>query len=119
MTYKYQDQINKLKWVIDNWEFAKYSNDFDLKRKFINDLNVIGCDTQFSIEVGLCDNCQLNDIDDINLYDMFESFPKYSGDTVFPLEEFERYSEMKNYTETPERLELARHCLKFLEETDE
>lgn len=46
---------------------------------------------------------------------MFNTFSKTSGSISNPLDKFENYYEMINFTDTPERLDLAKHCLDFIE----
>ena len=111
----FKPQIKRLKFIIKHWEDFKFKP--EKTAKLFRDTFKGDC---ISIENGLCDNAFLNDLlieEDKNkelIKEMFEAFPKYSGSLFYPLGNFENYSEMENFTETPERLELAKHCVKFL-----
>ena len=115
MSKPFKLQIKKLKFIVKHWE------DFKTKPKKTEQLfkDTFKC-VFFSIDAGLCDNVSLSTLvedefkNDLLKEEIFKSFPKYSGNEVFPLSSFEKYSSMKNFTETPERLELARHCIEFL-----
>lgn len=122
----YDIQINKLKFIIDNWFLAR-DNPKEMARVFKTEFENM-CPQQsrhvslyFDISSGLCGNCQLDFLDLDLLEDMFGSFSEYSDNYsyLYPLKDFENYEEMKNYTETPERLELAKHCLEYLTKINE
>lgn len=66
---------------------------------------------------GLCTNASLAKIRSDVKRDMFKTFSKFSGNYTYPLfiyENYVEYCEMDIFTNTPERLELAKHCLKYL-----
>lgn len=106
----YNLQIEKLSWVINNWDSIKE----DASLAIENFERVF--DSKLSVVNGLCDNCNLWEVAFLHRSDMFRSFPKTSGGLMYPLEQFETYGKFSNFTETPERLELAVHCLEFLME---
>ena len=106
MSHSYTSSIKRLKWIIKNWGLLKTdpavaSDKFKVKFQT----------TLFCVSDGLCSNAHLPSS---LKKDMFETFPKYSGHITYPLSDFENYATFKNFTETPQRLELAKHCLKYL-----
>lgn len=105
----YQEQIDKLKWVVEYWELAK-DNSFEASRIFYAKFK-----TSLTIYGGLCENC-LKGIPVSTKARMFRNFVSFSGSIVLPLDHVENFYKMRNYTETPLRLELAKHCIKYLED---
>lgn len=106
----FEIQINKLMFIIENWSLAR-DNPKEMARVFKLKFD----DSDFDISSGLCDNCDLNLLDLPLIEDLFYSFNESVFTCpIFPLRNFENYLEMENYTETPERLELAKHCLEYL-----
>ena len=105
----YQEQIKKLDWVIENWDliFNKPKKARRLFEEFCNDPLIV--------DTGLCFNCDLCFLNKNIRNLMFSSFHNFSGDFDYPLGE-EEFSLFMNFAETTERLELAKHCLKFLME---
>lgn len=103
-------QISKLRFVIENWELVKSNSNYANK----NYTEIFG--ENLSISSGLCINCDLITLEYDLWEEMFKTFPKFSGYLLYPLSYFENITHITNYTETPERLELAIHCLKYLED---
>lgn len=108
MSKPYKTQIKRLKWIIKNWDLIK-NDPIKAKNKFL-----IKFIEKLNINEGLCSYCELFNLNSKLKHKMFKSFPKFSGSYVFPLSDFEDYYKISNLTDTPERLELAKHCLKFL-----
>lgn len=105
----YQEQINKLQFIITNWEMIQ--NEPSLVGKRFHETFNCGMD----ILIGLCPNCRL-DILDIDIIEpIFKSYPKFSGDINFPLGELE-YDTFNNFSDNPDRLELAIHTMNKLKE---
>lgn len=108
MAKLYDEQTKRLKWIIKNWSLIKNSpteaeNNF--KKKF---------KVRLALKRGLCNHCELYKLDSNLRRNMFQAFPKFSGSFGFPLSNFEDYYKISNFTNTPERLGLAKHCLKYL-----
>jgi hypothetical protein len=106
--YMYDIQIRKLEFIIENWGLIKV----DKNLSYYSYIQEFGGGIYFN--TGLCENCNLYDLDIALRLKMFESFPKYSGYKSLPLKNFENHSTMRDFTHTPERLELAIHCLEYL-----
>ena len=117
MIKPFQPQIDKLNFIVEYWNEFK-TNPEQTEQLFKNTFKT----TCFDITTGLCSNIFTGDLlEDYRenrelCSNMFKSFPKFSGRFHFPLDDFEVYEELINFTQTPERLELAQHCIKFLTE---
>lgn len=103
--------IDKLNWIINNWEEIQKSLCVeDLLADFQNRFG-----QSLQIDAGLCVNADLSVLSTSLKLVMFNTFSKTCGSIAYPLDEFENYIHMRNFTETPERLELAKHCIEFIE----
>ena len=110
----YNEQIKRLKWVIKNWGLFKNKPD-----QAVEEYNKKFPEVPVTLRFGLCTNFLdnhnfVNPLSNKLREKMFKAFPKYSGDEAYPLADFECYHSNTNFTQTPERLELAKHCLKYL-----
>lgn len=105
----YQEQISKLQFIITNWKLIQ-SKPSLAKKKFYETFNCI-----MDFGSGLCPNCSLDFLDIDIIEPIFISFPKFCGSTAFPLGEME-YSIFNNFSENPDRLELAIHTMNKLKE---
>lgn len=105
----YQEQINRLQFIITNWEMIQNEPSLAEKR-FHETFNY-----EMDIGSGLCPNCNLSflEIDTIRL--IFKSFPHFSGSYACPLGETE-YQLFNNFADNPNRLELAIHTMNKLKE---
>ncbi len=103
----YSLQINLLEILIENWFEIKTESDL---KNLVGDLNPnvdLGC--------ALCVNALLEDLDKNFVNKMFEDWYFFSGNLEFPVElNFENYSNLSNFLNTPLRLHLAVHCLRYL-----
>lgn len=105
----YTYQIRRLEFIIDSWEEIRLTpknSEFYYQLYFKN---------RISLEYGLCFNCGLCKIEPSILFEIFNSFPKFSGDSYFPLGEKE-YNMFNNFADNPDRLELAIHTMNRLKE---
>lgn len=105
----YQEQINRLQFIITNWELIQ--NEPSLAEKIFYD--TFNC--EMDIVIGLCPNCGLDVLDSDIIEPIFKSYPKFSGDIDFPLGELE-YDTFNNFSENSDRLELAIHTMNKLKE---
>lgn len=102
--------IRKLSWIIDNWNIISTRDKEELEIDFFYSFNDL-----FYIHSGLCINADLAFLPSKVKWVMFNTFSKTCGDVSYPLSNFEDYDQIRNFTETPQRLELAKHCLDFIE----
>lgn len=105
----YQEQIDKLQFIITNWKLIQSKPSLAEKRFY----ETFNC--KMDIVTGLCPNCGLDFLDIDIIEPIFKSFSKFSGDSYFPLGEKE-YNMFNNFADNPDRLELAIHTINKLKE---
>jgi hypothetical protein len=105
---RYAEQIDMLSWIIKNWDLINQEPKI-AKEDYYNTFGY-----NLSIKHGLCANAKFNGIPIYVRKEMFRTYKKWSGNYVYPLSDFENYFHLSNFTNTPERLELAKHCSKYL-----
>lgn len=107
-----------------------FETQIDLLEKFIADWDNVaqGNPTHdWSLALGICTNCKLgfHTLEQVHgfsyfeakefLADMWKDFPGYTGDVYHPICEKGEYLLMDNFTQHPQRLELAKHVLQYLQ----
>lgn len=107
--------VSKLNWTINNWDLIKYSPNVAKDNFYTFCIESGFYNNHFDIRDGLCLNCGFLILDEDINNKMFSTYPNFSGDYDYPLSNFENYFHITNFANTPERLELAKHCLDFLE----
>lgn len=108
-----------------------FNTQISLLSNFIEDWdNVVQGSPKYpwSLSLGLCSNCRLGfrTLMDVHGYsysevkgflgELWKDFPGYTGDIYHPLCTKGEYLLMDNFTQHPQRLELAKHCLQFLKD---
>lgn len=104
---KYDKQIELLELLIENWHEIKDSLDFYFIFGHLYSGEVLHC-------YGLCDVCQLEDLPEKVIRDMFRSWKYFRGSYTYPVDGGYEFQNMRLITENPKRLHLSVHCLNYL-----
>lgn len=96
---KYDLQIQRLYWLISNWELIK-ENPFEAKQAF----SQFFMGRKLFVDSGLCYNCDLYRVDKADYIRMMQTFPKFSGSTNYPLGDYEDFHMLFNSTSTQKDL---------------
>lgn len=111
-----------------------FNEQIELLEQFIADWDNVLADKptqRWVLQFGICTNCKLGihsltTEKGLSLPDalalreqLWEGFPGYTGEPAFPISTKESYQQMNKFTDNSQRLELAKHVLKFLKAKNE
>ena len=115
MIKPFQTQIDKLNFIVEHWNEFRINPEQTVqlfKDTFKTEqFNIEDC---LSLNVGFRSLLKCKDKSEELEEEMIASFPKYSGYFPMPLGDHECTPDITNFANTPERLELAQHCIEFL-----